>query len=253
MASIIRQPEAGSGSPFSALKPPRKLPSSDYDAAPAAGSVLAAGGTTSQTRNMGPFGEISVDNSYQLPLEGYDANAQADRADRARFRNLALEGLSSLNRGGAGSPVSLDSFAPSPAVSRVSGESAEAEAAARNAAFARAKETAGNTARASLTGLYDELQRRGMGGGGYEAGEIANRLVEAADQTGEVTRDQAISDAGRATHVADEEFGGQLAQRQEDQRIRLAVRQQNLSAAEAEAARNQQALQGLISAYSRLY
>lgn len=63
------------------------------------------------------------------------------------------------------------------------------------AAFANAKDQAGQTASASMTGLQQALAGRGMGGAGYEAGQIGSTLATAANTIGAAGRAKAIEDA----------------------------------------------------------
>jgi hypothetical protein len=104
-----------------------------------------------------------------------------------------------------------------PAVSRISGPSAEQETAARNAAFARAKDQFGSISQSALTGLRDSLARRGMGGGSYEMEGMGNIIGGGAGQLGEFTRGQAEGEVEQARHVADLEYQGQIAQRGQNQ------------------------------------
>lgn len=91
------------------------------------------------------------------------------------------------------------------------------EQAARDAAFARAKEQSGRIAASSLEGLRNSLSRRGISGGGYAQMKGAEALGPAADQLQDFTREQMIQDLGQARHVADTEYSGQIAQRGQDQ------------------------------------
>lgn len=63
------------------------------------------------------------------------------------------------------------------------------------AAFATAKDQAAKTAGASMTGLQQALASRGLGGAGYEAGQIGNTLGREANTIGEAGRTQALNDA----------------------------------------------------------
>ena len=98
-------------------------------------------------------------------------------------------------------------------VSRTQGPTAEQEAASRDAAFARAKETAGMNARASMQSLQDAVGERGMMGSSVEGAQTGAIIGGAAGDVGEFLRDQAVSEADRATRVADTEYQGQVTQR----------------------------------------
>lgn len=88
--------------------------------------------------------------------------------------------------------------------------------AADSAAFGHAKDQAAQTASAAITGLSGELQRRGMGGAGYEGGQIGGTLSREANTIGEASRAEATNRAGVAQHVADENYTGGIAQRGQD-------------------------------------
>ena len=130
-------------------------------------------------------------------------------------------------------------------VSRGSGASAEQETASRNAAFGRAKDQIGALSRQSLGALSGELQRRGMGGAGYEAGQIGRTLAESTNKGSEVLRDQAMEDARHAERVADTEYSGQVTQRGQDIGAKQGKRSGRLS--------SQQALLNYVQSQGGLY
>lgn len=96
---------------------------------------------------------------------------------------------------------------------------------ARTAAFSRAKDAAGQIARASLTAIAEEMAGRGISGSGIEALRDASALDKTAGGLVEVVRDQAISDAARAGQVNDQVYQGGISQRGQD----LANRQSYLA------------------------
>lgn len=101
-----------------------------------------------------------------------------------------------------------------PTVSRTSGPIAEKEAAARAAAFARAKDQAGNVAQSALAGLRNTLARRGFGaGGGFADMKTAEALSPAANQLNEFGREQYIQDLNSAQQNANLEYSGDITQR----------------------------------------
>jgi hypothetical protein len=90
------------------------------------------------------------------------------------------------------------------------------ETAARNAAFARAKEQAGSTARASLRSLQGVIDERGMTGSSTEAGLAGGAIGGAANTVGDFTREQLIQDLTRAGQIADMRYQGNITQRGQD-------------------------------------
>jgi len=154
--------------------------------------------------------------------KGYNAGEALKALQEASGLNL-LGSYSSEGGGGAGGG----------ALPRVSMPDTSA---ARAAAFGRAKDQAGQTARAAITGLRGEMAGRGLLGSGIEGGETANIVGRAAGGVQEVTREQAIQDALAAGRAGEVGYQGDITQRGQD----LATRQ-------AEEARRAQAMQGLLS------
>src|SRR5262252_4443402 len=120
---------------------------------------------------------------------------------------------------------------------------AQAEQDARNAAFARAKDTAGNLARSAIDSLHGIASERGLNVAGGSnplmlRGE-ADVIGATGNQLGEVARTQAENDAARAAQISDRNYAGDIT-----------LRGQDLTAqAEAAALRNSQ-LQSLLSMFS---
>lgn len=156
---------------------------------------IYSGGTTSGT---GTLSQPAFENQQQTQLE-YALRKQESEAKQKRFDEI-------MSKLGVGQPVAARE-------SRTTGPSAEQEAASRNAAFARAKETAGQTARASMQTLQDVVDERGLTGSSVEAGKAGAIIGGASANIGDFLRDQAQSEAQRATDVADMEYQGQVQQR----------------------------------------
>lgn len=88
------------------------------------------------------------------------------------------------------------------------------EQKARAAAFARQKDTAASTARASVDALNNVLGERGLLGGGYEAAGLGTVVNGAQNAMTEFGRDQAITDVNRAAQIDDRNFTAQQDWRQ---------------------------------------
>lgn len=114
-----------------------------------------------------------------------------DETFNKRFAMLSQAGGDSTGPGGGGPPATYD---PTKVQS------------ARDAAFARAKDIHGQTARASLDAIRNVLGERGFLGGGMEAGATANVVNNAAGGIGEFNRDQLTSDLDFATGVDNREY-----------------------------------------------
>ena len=90
------------------------------------------------------------------------------------------------------------------------------EAAARAAAFARAKDQAGKIASSSLRGLQEAMSARGLTGSGIDALQQAGVIQSAANPLQELTRDQLMQDLNRAADIADLSYQGAITQRGQD-------------------------------------
>jgi len=95
------------------------------------------------------------------------------------------------------------------------------DAAARAAAFARAKDQSGQIARSSLDSLYGLMAATGRAGSPIEAGEASKVLQWTAGDLGNLTREQYIQDLLGGANRASEVYRGGIAQRGQD----LAARQ----------------------------
>lgn len=107
---------------------------------------------------------------------------------------------------------------------------------ANAAAFARAKDQAGQTARAALQGLQGEMAGRGLLGSGIEAGQTRQIVENAAQGSNEMSREQAIQGAQLGARAGELGYTGDITQRGQD-----------LQAQMAQQARQQQMIQGLLS------
>lgn len=114
--------------------------------------------------------------------------------------------------------------------------------AATGAAFARGKDQAGSTARAAVNALNDEMGSANMLGSGQEGTQLRQITEHAAAGSNELTREQAIQDATNANDNARMTYQGNITQRGQD-----------INAQQQAAQRQQQMVQGLISALGGLY
>lgn len=110
--------------------------------------------------------------------------------------------------------------------------------AADAATFARGKDQAAQTGRASINAMQEELAGRGMLGGGVEANMTGQKVQQVAGHVNEITREQSIQHAESARQRAQQEYEGQITQRGQD-----------ISNANALAQRRQQRLQMIMSLY----
>lgn len=97
------------------------------------------------------------------------------------------------------------------------------EEAARNAAFARAKDRAGKTALSSLTALQNILQNRGMFGSTEEARLTQDSLQGGQDVINEYGRSELVNDLNRAAQIGDRNYAGALTQRGQDMQAKQSL------------------------------
>lgn len=114
-------------------------------------------------------------------------------------------------------PASLYAHPTTPANTVVGGPDQGQLAANNSAIFGQAKDQAAQTAQAAMRGLSGSLAARGMGGAGYEAGQVGRTVSNAADQIGAASRqlaqeqyDQALSRANLQAQIASSERGQDL-------------------------------------------
>lgn len=165
-------------------------------------SATGLGGTTSGTSGTG-----TSPVSYQAPVAGsFDASS------------VAPTGLSP-----SGTPGSTPTATIAPLdLSKAS-----------TAAFATAKDQAARTAAASLTGLNQALTSRGLGGAGYEAGQVGNTLAQEANTIGEAGRAEAAKEADLQAQAAEANLGAEVTQRGQDIGAQQAAAERALQGSEA--------------------
>ena len=143
-----------------------------------------------------------------------------------------VAGTAPVGAGGTGSPAS-GGASGAPAV-----PTPPDATAATSAAFAKAKDQAGQLARASLTSLSGELGATGAMGGGAQVQGTEDILGQTRNALGDVSRQQAVTQAGTAADFAKMGYEGALTTRGQDIQQQEAAAQ--LELARSNAARQQQ-------------
>ncbi len=180
---------------------------------PLTGQLYNAPPTTDPT-NLGSLGAVDKGTNAGLALKAL-----------AGASGLPLLGSSSGTATGVGAGVGYGAPVLMPDTS-----------AATSAAFARAKDQTGLNTRASLTAMEDQLGASQMLGSGAEGKLTGDIIQQGQAGLNEQGREQAIQDVQTANQRANTEYQGAITQRG-----------QNINAAQQDAARQQQALQGLLS------
>ena len=225
------------GSPETTLSPNPSSPSTPtpYAAPPLAPRLAgtSGGGGTGGGGYPGVTDPNALSERERLELEArYAAEADARQAAAAQASmnaSAGLQGAAEQRRLGY-LPQFQGGGGPSAPTVQYGDAGADA---ARNASFARAKDKAGQIARASLTGLRNAMGERGIGGSGIEALQSAGIVGAAGSELGEVNREQLLQDLAQQQHIQDLTYQGGITQRG-----------QTLAAQSPE----RQALMGLITA-----
>ena len=112
-----------------------------------------------------------------------------------------------LGQGGSGALAPREGYG---------GNIAANEQAVRGAAFARAKEFAGQNALAALKSIQGLTADRGLMGSTYEGNLLGDVVGGAVGQLGDYGREQYIQDVNRAGDIADMQYQGNITQRGQD-------------------------------------
>lgn len=164
--------------------------------------------------------------TLQQSLAQKQSAAEAALQAQAETRRIEevpqlLQGLGIGGAGGVGG-AGVGGVPPPINQANITGEDA-----ARNAAFNRAKDTAGSTGRSAMSALENVMGARGLTGSPYSAGQAGGVIQAGASQLGDVNREQLIQDLAAARQRASEQYQGQIAQRGQD----IATRGQNIGLA----------------------
>ena len=181
--------------------------------AAAAAQTAASGGPTSY--QVDPYGSVVYQGTTGDPktlAEQERLRLQALYGSQSMEQSAALQAQAEQRRlgylsqlqaaGGAGvSPV------------QYGGAGGADGTAARDAIFARAKDKAGQIARASLNALRNVMGERGLSGSSIEGLQQAGVVGAAGSELGDVNREQMIQDLNRQAEIQDLVYQGGIAQR----------------------------------------
>jgi len=161
-------------------------------------------GGTPVVNGAGSISSPAYEQQQQTQLES--TLSSSDLEHRAALNDKTFKDRFATVVGGTGNGA---------APSHVNYGGAEADAA-RAAAFARAKDQAGQTARASLDALMNVVGERGLAGGGYERSAAKGVIGDASGTINDFTREQLIQDLNNQQHVNDLKYQGDISQRGQD-------------------------------------
>jgi hypothetical protein len=210
------------------------------------GSFQGPGGGTFATAGQ-PVGSFSTTGSGTqvtgtVPISGNAYEQQQQTQLESQLASQSLQERAKLNAENQQRLLGVAGSYGGPALPREQmgggGQMSTAEQAARNAAFARAKDQAGLIGNSALQGLTDIMGARGIHGSTIEQEGIGNVLAGAAGGQNQFNTEQLLQDLKRSGEVADTTYAGNITQRGQD----IAQQQQR-----------QSALLSLINSGSRLY
>lgn len=132
-------------------------------------------------------------------------------------RNAALNGLLNnfnSNYGGSiNTAIGGGGGGGTPGPGGTPGAGVGGEDAARAAAFAQAKDQAGQIGRSSMTALQNQAGARGLTGSGLAVNQAGGVIGEGARQLGEVNREQLTNTTDNARKRASEQYQGAITMR----------------------------------------
>lgn len=190
---------------------------------PASGNVLGpaesgvAGGGPGSNYNVGPQGQTQYtvtpnNNAFEAEQAKLASERQAAAASASLQERAKLNSESEQRRI---AEISQMGASATPHVSTGTAQPFD-EVGARNAAFARAKDQAGNVALSSLRALQDVVDSRGTNGSTIEKNNTGQVLAGASGALGGFTREQLIQDLARAAQIGDRNYNGGVTQRGQD-------------------------------------
>ena len=192
-----------------------QLPYTEAEQSPAVagGGAVKASQTSKATGagyNVDPYGYTSYNDTGEQGRRTAAAQAQIDAAAEAR-RIATLKDMMAQYGGMTGGNPSQIKAPPT-----IQHDASGNEAAARAAAFARAKDASGNLASAQLRGLEGAMAGRGVSGSPIEVLGQAQVLGGARGGLDQVITEQMLQDLSRAGEVSDLEYTGGITQRGQD-------------------------------------
>ena len=172
--------------------------------------LRSGSGSSSGSYTYDPLALARLNNESALALQNDQQSYQQNAISSDFERRLAA--IRSLSGGTGGS-----TGGSSGGTGSGGGSTSVDEQASRNAAFARAKDQQGQTARASLDALRGIMSESGTLGSGMEAMGQANIISGAASDLGDFERERLMSDSDRAASIADRNYAGDLTRQSLEQ------------------------------------
>ena len=194
-SAFVKDPSSGATTPYT---PNPFMVTNQYQTDPLTGTAVSGKGSLTQP-------------SYEVQQQTQLSSTLGDKSTAEKM-NLAAKLQADAEARRLGYLSTVTGQHPQVAGGNIAAD----ETAARAAAFARAKEQAGNTANASLKALGDVMAGRGMTGSSVEGSAIADIVGGAQGGVNEFTREQLIQDLNRAAGISDRNYQGAVTQRGQD-------------------------------------
>lgn len=193
-----QQQEVAQAPPSTATQSMSASPTVNYNTGTTYGSSTQLGGSGI---SQSTYEAQQLQNS-QAANTASQTKLQASLQAQAEARRLAnIQGL--LSGGGAANVVQGGGISPN-------------EQAARDAAFARMKDTQGSIALQQVQALQNASAGRGLQGSTIEQGHLGDIIAERGGAMQDSVGAQAIADVNRAADVADQQYQGAITQRGQD-------------------------------------
>lgn len=195
--------------------PYQTLPGSTYPASTTSGGGLTFGSAPTAQFRVGPDGVEAIGGG-QISNSAYEQQQQTQLEALLQQQQISAQQAAAAKKAEALKGLLYqfggNNSAPTVGFGGIGG----AEQAARDAAYARAKEQAGLTAKSALKSLNNVMAERGLTGSSVERGNMGSVVSQAAGTVGDYTREQLMQDLNRSADVADLSYSGAVTQRGQD-------------------------------------
>lgn len=186
------------------------MTTNQYQTGPSTDAQGAVNGISTVVSGKGTLTQPSYEQQQQAQLDAQLSEGQtrlkadlASKSFKERLAAISQQGATAPHVGGANVPFD--------------------ENAARGAAFARAKETAGQNAVAAMNAIKEASESMGQMGSSVEGQRIGAAMGGAAGDINDFTRERMIQDFDRAGRISDRNYAGDITQRGQDMQAKNAL------------------------------
>lgn len=205
-------------------------------------SAASVGGAVKGLQNA-TFGNQAGGSGFQTAPQAQASRPVTLQSSMAGF-NPSMFSAAAPQAGPAPPQVSTYT-SPAPPPSEVGAIQTPDATASNAAAFARAKDQVGQTARGALTGLSGAMAGRGIVGSGVEGRGMVSAINQGQQTLGDVSREQAITGSTLANQNAVTGYQGAITQRGQNLAATQAANAQMLQARDQDIAQRGQDINSL--------